>query len=154
MPNGRSTLYGVITIAPALGILPFIDDDNVIMARQWRYVIKQAMWEMPTGAAHVGESLEAAAHRELIEETGYRAGNLRHVMTTDSSKSVVDERCSLYIATDLTLETAQPDPTEFITVATMPFTRVLDMVLSGEITDQMTVVTVLFADRERQMRSR
>jgi hypothetical protein len=58
----------------------------------------------------------------------------------------------VYLGTDLTLGTAQPDPTEFIRVEVLPFRDVVAMVLSGEIKDAMTVVAVLLAERERSGR--
>src|SRR5581483_10685095 len=67
LPDGRTTIYGVVTGAPAVGVLPFLDDDTVLLIRQWRYVVRRATWEMPTGGVHPGETLEAAAQRELGE---------------------------------------------------------------------------------------
>jgi 8-oxo-dGTP pyrophosphatase MutT (NUDIX family) len=152
MPNGRTTVYGVITTTPAVGVLGFVDDDHVVMVRQWRYVAGRAMWEIPTGAAHMGEALEEAACREMIEETGYRVVSLQLLTSYHSSKSVMDETCTLYLGTDLTLGTARPDPTEFIRVEVLPFHDVLAMVLSGEIKDAMTVIAVLLAGRQRSGR--
>jgi ADP-ribose pyrophosphatase len=152
MPDGRTTVYGVITTAPALGVLGFVDDEHVVMVRQWRYVAGRAMWEIPTGAAHAGEAPEDAARREMIEESGYRVGSLQLLTSYHSSKSVMDETCTVYLGTDLTLGTAQPDPTEFIRVDVLPFSAVVAMVLSGEIKDAMTVVAVLLADRSRSGR--
>lgn len=149
MPDGRTTIYGVITTTPAVGVLGFVNDDHVVMVRQWRYVADRAMWEIPTGAANVGEVLEDAARREMIEETGYRVGSLQLLTSFHSSKSVMDETCTVYLGRDLTLGTAQPDPTEFIRVEMLPFSDVVAMVLSGEITDAMTVIAVLLAERER-----
>jgi ADP-ribose pyrophosphatase len=154
MPDGRTTVYGVITTTPAVGVVGFVDDDHVVMVRQWRYVADRAMWEIPTGAANVAEALEDAARREMIEETGYRVGRLQLLSSFHSSKSVMDETCTVYLGTDLVLGAAQPDPTEFIRVDVLPFTDVLAMVLSGEIMDAMTVVAVLLADRQRSNRER
>lgn len=149
MPDGRTTLYGVITTVPAVGVLGFVDHDHVVMVRQWRYVAGQAMWEIPTGAAHPNELLEIAARREMIEETGYRVGSLELLTSYHSSKSVMDETCTVYVGHDLAVGAAQPDPTEFITVAVLPFADVLAMVLHGEIKDAMSVVAILLADRQR-----
>jgi ADP-ribose pyrophosphatase len=90
----------------------------------------------------VAEALEDAARRELIEETGYRVGSLQLLTSFHSSKSVMDETCTVYLGTDLTLGTAHPDPTEFIRVEVLPFSDVVAMVLSGEIMDAMTVVAL------------
>jgi ADP-ribose pyrophosphatase len=150
LPDGRTTIYGVITCSPAVGILPFLDDDTVLLIRQYRYVARRAAWEMPTGGVHDGEALEIAAQRELAEEVGYRAERLVHVSTFDTSKSVLDETAHLFLAHGLTPVTAAPDDTEFIEVKPFAFDEALAMVLRGEITDAMTVVAILLADRQRR----
>ncbi len=152
MPDGRQTIYGVITGADAMGILPFVDDDHVVLVQQWRYVARRLTWEMPTGGRKPGESLDDALQRELGEEIGMRAGTVRPLSVFHTSKSVMDETAHLYLATDLTPVEVPPDDTEFIRIRTWAFDEVLDMVLSGEIVDAMTMVAVLLADRERRSR--
>jgi len=149
MPDGRRTLYGVIEAPPAIGVLPFVDDDTVVLVGQYRYVGRGFHWEIPTGAMTPGESETDTAQRELAEEAGYRAGRLEKLCTFDTSKSVLDETAHLYLATDLTRVAHEPDPTEFIEVRTFPFADVLAMVLRSEIVDAMTVVAVLHAARRR-----
>lgn len=149
MPDGNTTIYGVITTAPAMGVLPFLDDDTVVMVQQWRYVAGRATWEMPTGGAHSGETLLEAAQRELTEEIGCRAGRLEHLSTFNTSKSIMDETAHLYVARDLERATAVPDATEFITVREFAFDEVLSMVRSGEIIDAMTIIAVLLVATDR-----
>ena len=150
-PDGAKTLYGVVRCAPCVGMLPFVDEDTVLMVQQWRYVIERATWEMPTGANHPGESAEEAAQRELAEEAGVRAGRLERVTAFNTSKSVLDETATLFLAYDLASAYAEADPTEFLNVAPFPFDEVLDMTLSGEIVDSMTIIAVLWADRLRRL---
>jgi len=151
MPDGRSTIYGVIECADCVGVLPFIDDDHVVMVRQFRYVFgEDHRWEMPTGGVTMGESAISAAHRELQEETGYDAGELRHVSTYFPSKSIMREIGHLYIGRRLTKVEAVPDDTEFFEIAIMPFDQVLQMVNASEIRDSMTVITVLHAARLKE----
>jgi ADP-ribose pyrophosphatase len=152
LPDGRTTIYGVVSCGQCVGLLPFLDPDTVLLVRQYRYVAGRATWEMPTGGVHAGESLEAAAQRELAEESGYRAGRLVRVSTYHTSKSVVDETAHLFLAEDLTRAETAPDETEFIDVRPFPFDTVLRMVLDGEIVDGMTVIAVLLAARRRDGR--
>jgi ADP-ribose pyrophosphatase len=81
LPDGRTTVYGVVSCGHCVGLLPFVDPDTVLLVRQYRYVAGRPTWEMPTGGVHAGETLEQAAQRELAEETGYRARHLVHVST-------------------------------------------------------------------------
>ena len=74
MPNGKQTIYGVMENVDAVGILPFVDDDHVMMVRQYRYVFHENhRWEMPTGAVKGDETHEVAARRELREESAWRS---------------------------------------------------------------------------------
>ena len=150
LPDGRTTVYGVVSCGHCVGLLPFVDPDTVLLVRQYRYVAGRATWEMPTGGVHAGETLEQAAQRELAEETGYRARHLVHVSTYHTSKSVVDETAHLFLADGLDNTEKTPDETEFIDVRAFPFDTVLRMVLDGDIVDSMTIVGVLLAARRRE----
>ena len=147
LPDGRTTIYGVVTCGECVGILPFLYGHTVLLVKQYRYVAKRVTWEMPTGGIHVGESIEAAAQRELSEESGYRAGRLTRISTFHTSKSVMDETAHLFIGEELTKLERPPDETEFIEVRAFPFTEALRMVLQGEIVDGMTIIAVLHAAR-------
>ena len=149
MPDGRRTLYGVVECPAAIGVLPFLDRDTVVLVGQHRYVARAFRWEIPTGAIAAGESETDAAQRELGEEAGYRAGHLEKLCAFDTSKSVLDETAHIYAATGLTEARHEPDTTEFIEVRPFAFADVLDMVVRGEIVDSMTVVAVLHAARRR-----
>jgi len=149
LPDKRTTIYGVVTCGHCVGILPFVDPDTVLLIRQYRYVARRVTWEMPTGGVHAGESLEQAAQRELAEEIGYRASRLVPVSTYHTSKSVVDETAHLFLGEEMTKVQVARDETEFIEVRPFPFRLVLEMVLSGEIVDGMTIIAVLLASRLR-----
>ena len=148
MPNGKTTVYGVIEIGDCVGVLPFLDDDHVVMVRQYRYVFgEDHRWEMPTGGVKPGESLEEAARREMREEVGYDARELQLISTYFTSKSIMHEIGHLFIGRGLTQIEAVPDETEFLEVAVFPFDQVLHMVIESEIRDSMTVIAVLLAAR-------
>ena len=145
MPSGETTTYGVVTLGNCVGVLPFVDEDTVLLIRQYRYVAGMVRWEMPTGGVHSDEPFEVAAQRELLEETGHRAGDLSHISSFHTSKSVVDETAHLYVARDLSTveDWSGGDSTEFIEIRPTPWQRVVEMVGSGEISDAMTIIAVL-----------
>jgi len=143
LPDGRTTLYGVVECPPCIGVLPFLDTRTVVLVGQYRYVARAFAWEMPTGAMRPGESEEAAVQRELGEEAGYAAARLA------TSKSILDETAHLYEADGLRAVPPTPDDTEFIEVRAFAFDEVLRMVERSEITDAMTVVAMLHAARRR-----
>jgi len=150
MPDGRTTVYGVVTFGQCVGVLPFVDENHVALVRQYRYVFgENQRWEMPTGGVKAGEPPEVAALRELREEVGYTAERLVPVSTYYTSKSICDETAHLYLGYDLTRAALPPDDTEFFEIAIFPFDEVLEMVVGSEIRDGMTVIAVLHAARLR-----
>jgi ADP-ribose pyrophosphatase len=149
MPDGRTTLYGVVECKPAVGVLPFLDERTVVLVGQYRYVARAFLWEMPTGGVRPGESEEGAVQRELAEETGYEAARLVKLCSFLSSKSVVDETAHIYRADGLRAVAHAGDDTEFIEVRAFTFEEVVRMVEASEILDAMTVVAVLHVARER-----
>jgi ADP-ribose pyrophosphatase len=152
MPNRKTTIYGVIECGECVGVLPFIDDQHVVLVRQYRYVFAEnSRWEMPTGGVKAGEKLLEAAHRELREEIGYDASQLEQINTYYTSKSVMHEIAHLYIGRDLTQIQAVPDETEFLEIETFPFDQVLQMALKSEIRDSMTILAVLCAARQLRL---
>jgi len=149
LPDGRTTIYGVVHCGPCVGVLPFLDRDTVVLVGQYRYVAGDFYWEMPTGGMKSGESEEAAVQRELAEEAGYRAARLVKLCGFHTSKSVVNETANIYLAEELLPAERKADPTEFIEVRPFPFDEVVRMVERDEIKDAMTIVAVLHAARLR-----
>ena len=152
MPDGRSTIYGVVQCRPCVGVLPFVDADTVVLVGQYRYVAGGFFWEMPTGGVHTDETEEQAVQRELAEESGYVARRLLKLCAFHTSKSVVEETANIYLAEGLEPAPVAPDATEFIEVRTFPFDEVLRMVVDDEIKDAMTIVAVLHAAHRQRGR--
>ena len=149
LPDGRTTLYGVVQCAGCVGVLAFLDAETVVLVGQYRYVAGGFYWEMPTGAMKAGENEESAVQRELAEEAGYEADRLVKLCAYHTSKGVVDETANIYLAEGLQALQRPPDPTEFIEVRAFPFDEVVRMVERSEIVDSMTALAVLHAARRR-----
>jgi ADP-ribose pyrophosphatase len=147
LPDGRTTIYGVVDCAECVGVLPFVDADTVLLVGQYRYVAQGFYWEIPTGGMHPGESPEQAAQRELAEEAGREAGSLIKLCDFHTSKSILRETAHLYLARDLRIASRQPDATEFIERREFPFAEVVRMVERAEIKDSMSVIAILHAAR-------
>lgn len=149
LPGGRRIQYAVVTLGAGrcVGILPVTAEGRVVLVRQYRYVQRDWFWELPSGALRPGEGLEAAAQRELREEAGCRAGELRRLTHFQTSKSVCREVAHLFLARDLTPDPLPPDETEAFEVGAFDPGEALRMVMTAEIQDAMSVVALLFADR-------
>lgn len=151
LPNGHITPYGVVTpTTNFVGIVPLLDPDTVVLVRQYRYVLGETTWEIPSGGMEENEKPEAAAQRELREEIGYRADRFQLLSIMHSNKSIMDDRGYIFLAQGLTPSEAVPDETEEFEVITMPLEKALDMVKNCEITDCVSIIGLLLAHRNSE----
>lgn len=102
------------------------------------------------GAPKELNSLEAAK-RELREETGLTAKHWREMCRLHTSNSITDERAIVYVATDLQQGVSDHEETEDITVKSLPLDAAIEMAMSGEITDAISVVALLRAGIEKSL---
>jgi ADP-ribose pyrophosphatase len=108
-----------------VGIVPFTDEGEVVMIRQFRPPINGYVVELPAGLCDPGEGLEDAARWELIEETGFSAGNLRLLTEGPLSSGLSSELLTVFVATRLTfVGIGKRDETEHIEVLKVPVQEV------------------------------
>jgi 8-oxo-dGTP pyrophosphatase MutT (NUDIX family) len=142
-PDGSDGIYGVVHFANvAVGVVALDEVDRIVLVGQHRYTLDAYSWEIPEGGVPADEAPLDGARRELREETGVEAATWNELARLDLSNSVTDERAILYLATDLTLGEATPDPTEILDIRWVPIEEALAMVLDGRITDAMSVVGI------------
>ena len=145
-PGGGKGIYGVVHFKNlAIGIIPLDEEMNTWIVGQYRYTLNLYSWEMPEGGGMIGKPPLEAAKRELLEETGIIARNWTELLTLYTSNSVTDEFGIAYLARNLSFGQAQPEETEDLKVRKLPFEELVNMVLSGEITDAFTICAVLKA---------
>ncbi len=145
-PTGAKTVYGVVGYRNlAIGILPLHEDGTVTLVGQHRFPLRDYTWEVPEGGAPLGSDPLEGARRELREEAGLEASDWRQVLSYQLSNSVSDERGLAFIAIGLSAVAAEPDPTEALALARVPFIEALDQALSGAIQDMISVAVLLRA---------
>ena len=143
-PSGGEGVYGVVHFKNvAIGVVPLDADLYTWIVGQYRYPLNRYSWEIPEGGGPHGIELLDSAQRELLEETGLTAKTWIPLLDMHLSNSVSDEYAVAYIARDLLQGTAQPEETEELRVRHLPFAVVVEMVLTGEITDALSVAAVL-----------
>lgn len=143
-PSGGKGIYGEVHFKNlAIGVLPLDAEYNTWLVGQYRYPLKAYSWEIPEGGGPLGTAPELSAKRELIEETGLVASKLTEIQRMHLSNSVSDELAIIYLAQDLQLGEAAPEETEDLQLIKVPFTKAVEMVMNGEITDSMSVAAIL-----------
>lgn len=126
-PDGTVKEYYWADVPDAVTIVA-IDDDDVIMVEEYRPVPKQTYVSCPTGIIEDGESYEAAASRELTEETGYKAATVNHIQTLDVATGVLRHKRGVVVATDLEYGEPNRDENEFLTVRRVPKDGVVSLI--------------------------
>ncbi len=147
-PTGKDGIYGVVHFKNrAIGVIPIDKEGNTWLIGQYRYALNEYSWEIPMGGGPNELDLLESAKRELKEETGITAEKWTQIMKIHTSNSVTDELGYVYLAKDLTQGETEFEETEVLQVRKLPFQEALDMVMSGEITDSLSIAGILKAAR-------
>lgn len=143
-PGGAKGIYGKVHFKNlAIGVIPMDEEGNIYLVGQYRFPLNQYSWEIPEGGgAHSVPAIESA-RRELQEETGLTASRWDELITLHLSNSVSDEFGIVYLARGLKQGEASPEETEDLQVKKMNLEEVYQMVISGGITDSLTVCGIL-----------
>lgn len=122
-----------------------VKGDKILLVKQFRYPLKEVMFELPAGKLEIGEDPFEAAKRELEEETGYCANKWTPLGYVYTSPGYSDEKLYLYKAEDLEFTHCHPDEGEIIEAFEYKYEDVLKMVDNGEINDAKTLCALLRA---------
>jgi 8-oxo-dGTP pyrophosphatase MutT (NUDIX family) len=148
-PDANPGIYGVVEVkSVATGVVPIDADRTTYLVGQYRYPLDAYSWEIPEGGGAPGVDPRLAAARELREETGLVAGTWDFLGQVHLSNSITDEVGYVYIAQDLHVAgPSEPEGTEELEVRRLPFEEALAMALGGRITDSLSVLGLLLAER-------
>jgi ADP-ribose pyrophosphatase len=124
----------------AVVILPILDRDCVVLIQNQRPSVRQTLLELPAGTREPDEAPEVTAHRELIEETGYRAGQIELLHSFYSAPGICDELMHLYVARDLSCGEAAREALEDITNRIATRDDIVRWIAEGQIRDAKTLV--------------
>jgi ADP-ribose pyrophosphatase len=122
-------------------------DPIILVERQYRHAAGQFLLELPAGSIDPGEAPLAAAKRELIEETGFRARRWSRLVRYYASPGFVAETMQIYLAEDLKSGIAQPELDEKIDLLYIPLSELLAQIQAGKIHDGKTIIGTLFYAR-------
>jgi ADP-ribose pyrophosphatase len=142
MPDGRVVPRELALYAGAVVVLPVLADGSMVLIRNYRFAVEETLWELPAGAIDPGESPADAARRELLEETGYRAGTLTKLGQFFTGPGSCNEQMHAFLAGDLTAGAQALEPYEQIQVQVLGEVGVRAMVEDGRIHDGKTIAAL------------
>jgi ADP-ribose pyrophosphatase len=129
-------------------VMMAVDEKNrVLLVRQYRLPANQHLWELPAGKADEGETVAQAAKRELIEETGLRAKTWKKLASFYPSPGYVDEKMTIFLATDLTEGEAKPMEDERIETRWFTKKELTESIRTNKIIDAKTMIGFLYWTR-------
>ena len=146
-PDGASAVYSVVTNPDSAFVVPFFENADTVLVRQWRHAWDVSSWEVPAGTFDGDEDPLACATRELAEETGLVAARYRSLGVVHGA-AFLTGRAHLFLAEDLTESARNPESYEQdMEVLRLPFKEALDAALAGQIVHSGSVTSLCRAAR-------
>ena len=143
LPNGHQSTREVVDHPGGVCVLALDDQERVLVVSQFRYPYGEVLRELPAAKLEYGEDPAQAAIRELREETGAVAGTFQPLGELYPSPGYCGEIIRMYLARDLSFGDTDPDEDEFLGLERVPFSQLVEQVMSGEIKDAKTIAAVL-----------
>ena len=147
LPDGHIAWREYVLHPGAVMMLAFVDDDTILLERQYRYPKRRHFIELPAGKLEPGEEALATARRELVEECGFEAADWWKIATLDPSIGYSNEVIHLYGARRLTHVGAQLDVGEHLETFEAKLADALEWARDGIITDTKTMIALLWWDK-------
>lgn len=148
LPNGAAASREYLRHIGAVCVIPVLEDGSVLVERQYRYPVAQVLTEIPAGKLDTkDEDHLLAAQRELREETGATAERWTSLGLFYPACAYSDEAIEMYLAQGLHFGKRHLDADEFLNVARVPLTELVEEVMAGRIPDAKTQIAILKADR-------
>ena len=150
--HGRSVKREIVQHPGAVMVVPVLDNQTVVMIRNQRVAVNEKLWEFPAGKLESGEEPLCAAHRELEEETGYRATHLRKLGEFYTSPGFASELMHAFVAEELSFVGQRLEAGEEIECERVAIDDVAAMIGDGRLRDGKSIAGFLMWQRERDLR--
>ena len=141
-PNGHRSEVEVVEHRGGVAVIAMPQPRRIVLVHQFRPAIGRAMWEVPAGKLEAGEDPPLCAQRELLEETGYRAGRVRELWSFYTAPGFCSELLHLFLAEDLTAGTPRPEEGEQIQTRSFDVDEAWTLVQRGELPDAKTQIAL------------
>ena len=146
LPDGTITDYDYLSEPPAVVVLPFTEDEEVVVIEEWRHAVQRVNRGIPAGTVDPSDDgLGEAVHRELEEETGYTAAAIHHLISVEPANGIADSVHHHFVATGCTPDGEQDlDQNESIRVGTASYEALSTEVAAGDCRDGRTAMAVTY----------
>ena len=149
--NGREYDIDFVRHPGAAAVVALDDTGRICLVRQYRHGVADFLWEIPAGKLDRGEAPEVCAVRELAEETGVAARRWTSLGLYIPAPGIFTEVIHLYLARQLEVGTATPDPDEELEVQWLPFGDAVGRILRGEWNDGKTAMALMRTQYQLQL---
>jgi len=145
LPDGTTAEFDYLSESEAVVILPFTPDGDVVVIDEWRQPVERVNRGLPAGSIEPeDDDPTAAAHRELVEETGHEAGAMEHLTSVEPANGFADSYFHYFVAHDCEPTAEQRlDDNESIRVDTASFDDLAESVRTGDLQDGRSAFAVL-----------
>ncbi|WP_028548752.1 NUDIX hydrolase [Paenibacillus sp. UNC451MF] len=141
LPNGEMAKREIVKHPGAVAVLA-LKDDRMLVVEQYRKPLEKSQIEIPAGKLDPGEEPLEAAKRELEEETGFKAGSIKHIASFYTSPGFADEILHLYVADDLVKGEVHLDEDEFLECESITLEQAKEYIKEQRISDAKTITAV------------
>lgn len=145
LDDGSTAMRELIAHPGGVGVIAVDENNEVFMVTQYRIAAKSMMMEIPAGKLEYGEDPLECGKRELIEETGYKAGEFTHLGEYYATPGYCEEKLNIYLARGLEFVGQHLDEGEFLNVKKYSLDTLYKMVMDNEIHDAKTAIAILKA---------
>lgn len=146
-PDGKTYVREYILHPGAATIIPILPNGNVLMVHQYRHAVKQVFLEFPAGKRDPHENTLTTAKRELLEETGYQANQMKFLTSIHPVIGYSNEQIDLFLAQDLVKIEQNLDQGEFLELEEIQPQKLMRWVFEGKVTDVKTQIGAFWLDK-------
>ena len=143
VPNRGYQKREIVEHNGAVGIVAITPENKVVLVRQYRKAVEKELWEIPAGKIEIGENPKECAIRELKEETGYSAENMKLIHKFYTSAGFSNQKIYIFLAENLIQGERDLDEDEFLEVHEIDKDEVYNMIARNEIEDAKTSIGIL-----------
>jgi len=143
LPDGNIGQREIIYHPGAVAVVPILPGNKIVLVKQYRKAAEKIMLEIPAGTLERGEKLLNCVHRELLEETGYKAKKIKKILHFYTAPGYTSEIIHIYKAEGLSFFGGKTDADEFIKTEILSKNELKKLYKTGKIVDSKTLIALM-----------